>query len=234
MLDVANTYQDKASIKKILDWMALLKMNTLHLHLNGDSAWRLEINGLPELTASPGFYNRSSFIEILQYAAERKIEIIPEIDLLTHAGSARRSMDARYRKFQSIGKMKEALEFFLGDTLTLRSDGISLNNDAVCVCSESFYRFFNKVVLEIRNIYRDAGLSLKTLHLGGQIADSESWRAMPSCREFLASHPEYQDENGLKTYFLERASDILLFSGVSPAAWESTLISNPTPASGTA
>jgi hexosaminidase len=111
MLDVARNFQKPAELKRVLDLMSTYKLNVLHLHFIDDEGWRLEINGLPELTtvganrghsldsknflpasfgAGPnvgqssgsGFYSRAEFIDILKYATERHIQIIPEVESL--------------------------------------------------------------------------------------------------------------------------------------------------------
>ncbi|WP_448635539.1 family 20 glycosylhydrolase [Pedobacter panaciterrae] len=129
---------------KVLDVMALYKMNVLHFHLNDDEGWRLEIQGLPELTtigsqrghtiddsknilpsygsgseigvnSGSGFYTRSDFIEILKYATARHIRVIPEIETPGHARAAIKSMDARYERLMKAGKKEEAGQYLLRD-----------------------------------------------------------------------------------------------------------------------
>ncbi|WP_240534824.1 family 20 glycosylhydrolase [Pedobacter aquae] len=146
MLDVARNFQTKAQILKVLDLMALYKLNNLHFHLNDDEGWRLEIPALPELTqvgakrghtlddkqnlqpsygsgsdtsAFPGsgFYSKSDFIEILRYAKARHIQIIPEIETPGHARAAIKTMDARYERFMKAGNPEEAKRYLLRDTL---------------------------------------------------------------------------------------------------------------------
>ena len=146
MLDVARNFQTKAQILKVLDLMALYKLNNLHFHLNDDEGWRLEIPALPELTqvgakrghtlddkqnlqpsygsgpdtsAFPGsgFYSKADFIEILRYAKARHIQIIPEIETPGHARAAIKAMDARYERFMKAGNPQEAKRYLLRDTL---------------------------------------------------------------------------------------------------------------------
>nr|WP_199075171.1 family 20 glycosylhydrolase [Pedobacter sp. ASV19] len=144
MLEVARNFQSKAEVLKILDAMALYKLNVLHFHLNDDEGWRLEIPGLPELTevgsqrghtvddkknilpsygsgpitganSGSGFYTKADFIEILKYAALRHIRVIPEIETPGHARAAIKSMDARYDKLMKLGQQTEAEEYLLRD-----------------------------------------------------------------------------------------------------------------------
>lgn len=144
MMDVGRNFQSKRQVLKVLDVMALYKMNVLHFHLNEDEGWRLEIPGLPELTtvgsqrghtvgdennilpaygsgadtgmnSGSGFYTRSDFIEILKYASARHIRVIPEIETPGHARAAIKSMDARYTRLMKLGKKQEAAQYLLRD-----------------------------------------------------------------------------------------------------------------------
>ncbi|MDR6783116.1 hexosaminidase [Pedobacter africanus] len=144
MMDVGRNFQPKKQVLKTLDVMALCKMNVLHFHLNEDEGWRLEIPGLPELTAigghrghtldekdhlmpsfgsgpypdvnsGSGFYTRAEFIEILKYAHARHIRVIPEIETPGHARAAVRSMDARYNRLMKEGKKEAAEQYLLSD-----------------------------------------------------------------------------------------------------------------------
>lgn len=144
MLDVARNFQTKEEILRMIDLMALYKLNVLHFHLNDDEGWRLEIEGLPELTDigakrghsldskthlpaaygsggetgklyGSGFYTKSDFIEILKYAAKRHIQVIPELETPGHARAAIKAMDARYVRLMTEGKTDEARMYLLKD-----------------------------------------------------------------------------------------------------------------------
>lgn len=144
MLDVSRNFQTKEQVMKILDLLALYKINVMHFHLNEDEAWRLEIPGLPELTdvgagrghtlddsrhlvpsygsgpqagnaPGSGFYSRSDYIELLKYATARHIRIIPEIETPGHARAAIKSMDARYERFMAAGDTAAARQYLLRD-----------------------------------------------------------------------------------------------------------------------
>ncbi|MBC7868255.1 MAG: carbohydate-binding domain-containing protein [Gloeobacteraceae cyanobacterium ES-bin-316] len=145
-LDVARNFQTKNEVLRILDLLALYKINTFHFHLTDDEGWRLQIDGLPELTSlaanrghsldeknnmppaygsgadtgklyGSGYYTKADFIEVLQYAHARHIKVITEIETPGHARAAIKAMDARYQKFMQSGKRAEALQYFLRDTL---------------------------------------------------------------------------------------------------------------------
>jgi len=142
MLDVARNFQPKSQILKVIDLMGMYKLNTLHMHLNDDEGWRLEIPSLPELTSvgskrghtttntdhlqpaygsgpnvsgnfGTGFYSKADFIEILKYAKLRHIIVIPEIESPGHARAAIKSMDARYNRLLKAGQKAEAERYLL-------------------------------------------------------------------------------------------------------------------------
>jgi len=142
MLDVARNFQPKREILRIIDLLALYKLNRLHLHLNDDEGWRLEIPGLPELVetggrrghglteekqllpaygsgpdrdAAPGsgYYSREDFIEILRYARARHIMVIPEIETPGHARAAIKAMTARRNRLLSEGDSAGAMKYVL-------------------------------------------------------------------------------------------------------------------------
>ncbi len=144
LLDVARNFHSKQQVIKVIDLMALYKLNVLHLHLSDDEGWRLEISGLPELTeigarrghnldgarflqpafgsgpgwnamAGNGYYSRQDFIDILRYAKLNHITVIPEIETPGHARAAIVSMNSRYHRLMEEGKKTEASEFLLRD-----------------------------------------------------------------------------------------------------------------------
>lgn len=146
MLDVARNFQTKEEVLRVLDLMALYKLNTFHFHITEDEGWRLEIDGLPELTSvganrghsldekynmpaaygsgpetgklyGSGYYSKADFIEILRYANDRHIKVITEIETPGHARAAIKAMDARYERLMKEGKREEALQYLLRDTL---------------------------------------------------------------------------------------------------------------------
>jgi len=259
MLDVARNFQSKETVLRLIDWLALYKFNTFHFHLADDEGWRLEINGLPELTAygafrghtedesdylfpvygsgpfaetaksnGCGFYNRSSFIEILRYAAARHIEVIPELDFPGHARAAIKAMDYRYRKYMAVGDTAAAMEYLLRDTAdrSVYSSAQTYNDNVVCVCREQVYHFLKKVTGELSNIYRDAGLTMRVLHIGDDEVPAGAWEKSPECAAFLAKHPEYPAPRNLEQYFVQRCNDILLLKGITTAGWEEIALRN--------
>lgn len=131
MLDVARNFQSKEELLKILDVMGRYKLNKLHLHFSDDEGWRIEIPSLPELVEvgakrvhpsqgkgllpsygsgakgqqnmSNGYYSKTDFIELLQFAALRNIEIIPEVEFPGHARAAIQAMELRKKRLDKEG-----------------------------------------------------------------------------------------------------------------------------------
>ncbi|WP_020406695.1 family 20 glycosylhydrolase [Hahella ganghwensis] len=143
-LDVARHFSQIESVKRLIDVMALYKLNKLHLHLSDDEGWRLEIPSLPELTEvgasrghtdteldhlvpsfgsgpfadsnnGSGYFSREEFIGLLKYAANRHIEIVPEFDLPGHARAAIKSMEARAKRLADAGQPHQGKYFLLSD-----------------------------------------------------------------------------------------------------------------------
>jgi hexosaminidase len=144
MLDVARNFQLKSEVLKVLDVMALYKLNVFHLHLTDDEGWRIEIPSLPELTTAggvrahtldskhflppshgsggeadnktgTGFYTKAEYIEILKYASKLHILVVPEIESPGHARSAIKAMNVRYDRLMAAGKKEEAEHYLLTD-----------------------------------------------------------------------------------------------------------------------
>ncbi|HEY4322458.1 MAG TPA: family 20 glycosylhydrolase [Mucilaginibacter sp.] len=144
MIDVARNFQPKSEIFRVLDVMALYKLNVFHMHLTDDEGWRLEIPSLPELTSvgakrghtldaknnlppshgsggeienktGTGYYTKADFIEILKYADKLHIMVVPEMEAPGHARSAVKAMNNRYARLLAQGKKDEAERFLLSD-----------------------------------------------------------------------------------------------------------------------
>ncbi len=143
-LDLARNFITPRTVAAVIEQMAVLRMNQLHLHLTDDEAWRVEITALPELTdvgsrrmhsddeadallpqlgsgpddttTGSGYYSRSEYIELVRAAQQRGITIIPEVDTPAHSRAAVVAMEARYRRLKAAGATEqEASQFRLVD-----------------------------------------------------------------------------------------------------------------------
>lgn len=183
MLDVVRNYYPVDSIRRVLDVMAQYKLNVLHLHLSDDEAWRLEIPGLPQLTeigskrgytrdeseclfpmycggwdanaktTANGYITREEYVELLRYARERHVRVIPEIDMPGHMRAA-----------------KKAMGNLLTDSLFDTRKYLSAQNYTDNVINVSLpyaVEFIDHVITEIVKMYEEAGCELSHFNIGG-------------------------------------------------------------------
>jgi hexosaminidase len=249
MLDVARNFQRKETVFKWLDLMARFKLNKFHFHLTDDEGWRIEIAGLPELTAvgavrghsarpgvrlqpafgsgpdprdphGSGYYTRADYIAILRYARARHIEVIPEIEMPGHARAAVQAMEARHRRLEEAGS-RDAARYLLHDPED-RSEYLSaqyFSDNVINPGLESSYTFIEHVVREMAAMHREAGVPLKTIHMGGDELANGAWEQSPASlalmrREGLESSADLWD------YFYERVDAIVRRHGMATSGWE--------------
>ena len=240
MLDVGRNFQPKKEILKLLDLMALYKLNVFHFHLTEDEGWRLEIPSLPELTtvgsqrghtldskhflpashgsgpdtgkiAGSGFYNQADFIEILRYANERHILVLPEIETPGHARAAIKSMNARYERLMKEGKKEEAEYYLLYDPndQSKYSTNQYWNDNIMDPSLPSTYHFIETVINDIVAIYKEAGVPLKSIHFGGDEVPEHVWEKSPAYLTLKASHPEIKSTGDLWYYFYGKVNQMV-------------------------
>jgi hexosaminidase len=169
-----------------------------------------------------GYYTRGQFIELIQYAHDRHIEIIPEINIPGHARAAIKAMEARYRKFMLQHDEAKAEEYLLSD-LEDKSVYKSVQDypdNVLCICKESVYTFYSKVVKEIVAMFKEANVPLTTIHTGGDEVPKGVWEDSPICKQLMQQVPELNSISDLSTYFLERIYQILAQENLKMAGWE--------------
>ncbi|KAJ7372795.1 hypothetical protein OS493_016714 [Desmophyllum pertusum] len=255
-LDVARNFVAKEEIFKLMEVMAMYKLNKLHFHLTDDEGWRLEIPDLPELTeiggkrchdprereciasqlgsgpftgnSGSGFYSASDYCDILQYARERHIQLIPEFDMPGHAHAAIKAMDAKFENFSSNGNLKEAEMYRLSDKDD-ESKYLSAQNfkdNSINPCLESTYNFIDKVVRGVQHLH--SGIQPLTIfHFGGDEVPLGAWTGSPACKR-LAKRQGFDSGKDivkdLMGYFVSRVSNITHQHGLDLAAWEDGLM----------
>jgi hexosaminidase len=248
--DNGRNYHGKDAMFKLVEQMARYKMNKLHWHFSEDEGWRLEIPGLPELTdiGGNGYLTRSEFIELLTFAKDRHIQIIPEIEGPGHARASIKAMEARYHKLadeaqktaknnlinkKNPGKetqqvdISAATQYLLSDPkdTSVYMTVQNYKDNSMNVCMDSTYAFLDKVTYELQQMYREAGVQLTNLHFGGDEVGAGSWVGSPICQAMFAD-----PNNGvagaadLKPYFTQRVAKLLEKRGISPGAWEDGLM----------
>ncbi|MGC9470633.1 MAG: family 20 glycosylhydrolase [Bacteroidales bacterium] len=169
-----------------------------------------------------GYYSQEEFKEIIRYAHERHIQVIPSINLPGHARAAIRAMEARCRRLIEQGKPEEAEEYRLidPDDKSMYRSAQFYDDNVVNVARESVYHFFETVVDEVIAMYREAGVPLDMIHTGGDEVPDGVWTDSPLCDTLLARLPGITDPKNLQNYFFRRIVRILEERGLKTGGWE--------------
>ncbi len=228
MLDVSRYFLPKEELLRMIDCMALLKLNRLHLHLTDDNGWRLEIKKYPKLTevgawkvdrqhlpfperrnpkrGEPatvgGYYTQADMKEIIAYAADRQIEIIPEIDIPAHSNAAL----ASYPEYAC-----PVVKDFIGVI-----PGLGGKNAEIIFCggNEKTYEFLQDVLDEVIALFPS-----RYIHLGGDEATKTNWKKCPLCQARIREE-HLADEESLQGYFMGRMSDYVRSKGKEVMGWD--------------
>ncbi|MFN2395847.1 MAG: family 20 glycosylhydrolase [Bacteroidales bacterium] len=169
-----------------------------------------------------GFYTQEDFVEILQYAYQRHIRVIPEINMPGHARAAIKSMEARYNYYMDRGDEEAAEEFRLIDP-DETSEYLSAqlyNDNVVNVARESTYRFFETVLDEVIEMYEKAGAPLEIIHVGGDEVPRGAWSASPMIEELMEKLDHINNPRNMHSWFTERTLEIITARGLKMAGWE--------------
>ena len=248
-LDLARNFQPKAVVVRYLELMARYKLNVLHLHLTDDEGWRLQIAGLPELTSvggrrghssdtlrnlppahgsgpdvedphGSGYLSRQDFESILRRAAALKVEVIPEIEMPGHARAAVKSMASRTQRLAAGGDLNAA-QYRLDDPqdLSKYESAQSFTDNVMNPGLESTYVFIDHVVGDIAAMYREAGVPLRTIHVGGDELPKGAWSRSPAC-EALKKRHHLADTAEVWNYFYGRVDRLLKARGLNASGWE--------------
>ena len=250
-LDVSRNFQSVETVKRLLDVMAFYKLNKFHFHLTDDEGWRLAINAFPELTEvggrrghthderdylipsfgsgpypdvsmGSGWYTQDDYIDILRYATERHIEVIPEIDVPGHARAALIAMQARYDRLMEEGKYEEADRYRIHDPED-GSEYMSVQrwkDNVINVCQESTYRFLGVVFDEIIEMHRAAAAPLTSIHIGGDEVPRGVWVDSPQCLALLDRSPDLDMIDQLQVWFFGRMKQMLEERDIVMSGWE--------------
>ena len=255
LLDISRNFYGPKKIKQILDYLSFFKINHLDFRLTDDEGWRLEIPGLEELTevgskrgytkdesdnlipiygsgpdsnSSPGsgYLSKSEFMDILKYANERNITIIPQISYPSHIRSAIISMNARYQKYMKLGDKGEAEKYLLIDPND-ESEYYSAqgyDDNIVCICRESAFNFYEKVIDEVYLMYKEAGVEMKKFGVGADEIPYGAWRKSPLCDKFMEEKSITGDYDALYQYQQRRIYDKLSSYGLTMTGWDDILL----------
>lgn len=211
LLDTGRYFYKKEDIKRIVDLMALHKLNVLHWHLTEDQGWRIEIKKYPLLTEKgskrshtnfnciphSGYYTQEDVKEIVAYCHERKIKVIPEFDVPGHCVSA----IACYPYLSCFDRKLNVATHW------------GVKHDILCAGKESTYQFVFNVLDEIMELFPD-----KIIHIGGDEAVKTRWKLCPHCQAEMKKH-SLKTEDELQMLFMSRVSDYLKEHGYSSVMW---------------
>ena len=254
LLDISRNFYGPDKIKQILDYLSFFKINHLDFRLTDDEGWRLEIPGLEELTevgskraytkdefeslipmygsgpdtnsTGSGYLSKLDFIEILKYADNRNIKIIPQISYPTHLRSGIISMDVRYQKYMELGNRQEAEKYLLSDPND-KSEYYSaqgFNDNIACICRESAFTFYEKVIDEIYLMYQEAGVKLDKFGIAADELPYGAWQKSPICDKFMEDNSIVGDYNALYEMMQSKVYNKLSSYGTTMTGWDDILL----------
>jgi len=229
MLDVSRHFFTKQEVEQYIDQMARYKYNTLHLHLADDQGWRIEIKSLPELTKvgawrvkrtgrwgtflpalageptpDGGFYSQEDMKEIIKYAQDRFISILPEIDVPAHS----LALIASYPNLSCTQ---------LPYSVNAGGRGYQRNDNVLCIGNDSTFSMLDKIFTEIAALFPNP-----YIHIGGDEAYKGFWDQCPKCQKRMADeHLKNVDE--LQSYFVKRVEKIVEPKGKKLIGWDEIL-----------
>ena len=239
MLDVSRNFFTKEEVKLYIDQIARYKYNTFHWHLSDDNGWRIEIKSLPRLTevgawrvprfgqfgerAEPkkgeaatvgGFYTQADIKEIIQYAQDRNVTIVPEIDVPGHSMSA----IAAYPELSctkdpdtKVNPGSSFSEWYNDGTFKMMIDNTLNPSD------EKVYVFLDKVFTEMAVLFPNP-----YIHVGGDECYKGFWTKDPGCQALMKKMNMTQPEQ-LQAYFMKRVEGILKAKGKKLIGWDEIL-----------
>jgi hexosaminidase len=230
-LDPCRHFMDLDSVKIYLDMLALHNMNQFHFHLSEDQGWRIEIKKYPELTEigayrsgtvighngnlydtirHGGFYTQEELKDLIQYAAERHINIIPEIDLPGH-------MLAALACYPQLGCTGGPYEVW-------RRWGIS--DDVLCAGNEEAMQFVEDVLNEVMDVFPSL-----YIHIGGDECPKVRWEKCPKCQAkikelSIKADDKFSAEDYLQSYVMNRMAKVVEARGRRVIGWDEILEGN--------
>jgi hexosaminidase len=178
-------------------------------------------------SAGNGFYTQPEMADILRYAKNRHITVIPEIDLPGHARAAIKSMEARNSNLATQSADKSKARLVLRDPRDESTyESVQMWRDNVVdVGRDDTYRFVELVIDEIAAVYERAGVPLASIHLGGDEVPAGAWEKSPPSTHIPVDASSKVSRRGqLELYFLDRASELLSKRSIQPACWEDCLL----------
>ena len=229
MLDVSRHFFPKEFIFKVLDYLAMHKMNTFHWHLVDDQGWRIEIKKYPKLTevgawradrenqpwdtdrepqrkgekaTYGGFYNQDDIREIVKYAEDRFITIVPEIEMPGHCSSAL----AAYPQYSCSGEQ-----------ITVPTGSVWTERKIYCAGNDKTFEFLQNILTEVFNLFPG-----KYIHIGGDEALKNAWKNCSKC-QLRMQHEHLKNVEELQSYFTKRIEKFVNSKGKTLIGWDEIL-----------
>ena len=234
-LDESRNFFGKGTVKKLLDFMSLYKLNRFHWHLTDDQGWRVEVKKYPLLidigskragtqlhswsgydfddTPHEGHYTQEDIREVIEYAKKRCIEIIPEIDFPAHCASAIAAYnDLACRNIP--GRVFEFCGWKLGE-----ARGYKDGNRPICLGKDSAIKFVFDVIDELSDLF-----PFEYFHVGGDESPTDEWKKCPACQERMRKE-NLKTETELQGWFTNQVNAHLKSKGKIMVGWNEVLAS---------
>ena len=226
MHDVSRTCFSTDVLKRYIDVMSLFKLNVLHLHLTDDQGWRIEIRKYPKLTEPlstefdascgepserSGYYTQEEIKDLVAYAAERNVTIVPEIDVPGHSW-------ATLLAYPELGVNDKAEPHYVFPFLDGWSYwGTQFSPNILDPTNERVYEFLDGVFSEIAELFPS-----KYIHFGGDEAKHYIWGEQPHVVAYMKEH-DMQTTADLQAMFVSKVCDIIRSKGKTPIGWNDIL-----------
>jgi len=240
-LDCGRNFMSIDFIKKYIDYLALHKMNYFHWHLTEDQGWRIEIKKYPRLTEvgawrngtiigrhpgmgndnkkTGGFYTQDQIKEIVKYASDRYITVIPEIEMPGHGSAAIAAYpslscfpdEPTKNYFPKNGK-------WAGDSTGKQvQQAWGVYSDVFCAGKEETFKFLQGVIDEVVQLF-----PAKYIHVGADECPKENWKRCPNCQKIIKNN-NLKDEHELQSYFIQRMEKYINSKGKTLIGWDEIL-----------
>ncbi|MDR1116947.1 MAG: beta-N-acetylhexosaminidase [Oscillospiraceae bacterium] len=200
-LDCARHFFSADEVKRVIEQMSLVKMNVLHWHLADDQGWRIESKRYPKLHEQNEYYSQKEIADIVSFAADRGVEIVPEIDLPGHVTA----LLAAYPEYSCSSKTVKRAEYG------------GIYSVVLCPGSEKTYAFVEELLDEICPLFPSA-----RFHLGGDEVPKKEWKKCECCQAKIAEE-KLEDETQLQGYFSNRLMNMIDKHGKKAILWNDSL-----------
>lgn len=215
MLDVSRHFFTVEQVKRFIDLLAMHRLNYFHWHLTDDQGWRMEVKKHPRLTeVSKNFYTQEEIKEVINYAKQRCITVVPEIDLPGHTTAA-------LVAYPQLG--------CTGGPYAMTTDRGGVHKDVLCMGKEFSYQFSKDVLKEVAALFPSP-----YIHIGGDEVPRDRWKQCPHCqsainRYRLKANEEHSAEDLLQGEFNVQMAAYLKTLGKQMIGWDEVLSDNIDP-----